>query len=401
MNIGVYFIKSNINKGKFEDTINNIIGKLENSEFKVENQGLISEKKQIKGLGSDLYLLVILTGGTENLIKEFEKFDTPVILRTNSDGNSLPSAIEAREYLRGKIPLEIIHEDPTLQESIMDEELEEMRKKLKGDIASIGGSSNWLIASEVKKERLKDFGINIEHISAEKMIKRINNTEVNPKKANEVIQRSENLKNEISDEKVEETTKIYEALKELAEKRNLNAITVRCIDLIEEVGTTFCLPLSLLNDDGIIAGCEGDPRSLMGMILGKIVSQKPTYMGNLADYDKETITLSHCTIPLDITDNFTLTTHYETDSGVAIKGNIKQKKVTVFGLDKDLRNAVITEGTIIGTEENKEMCRTQLKISVENAPKFMERAFGNHQIVTFAQKNKVEKFLNYIGIKTC
>ena len=401
MRIGLYYLKSEITNNRFEEVRKNSLNKLQNSNFEIVNQGLVSKQKQIKELNPDIYLLYILTGGTESLIKKFESYDTPVVLKTNSKGNSLPSAIEAREYLRGKVPLEIIHENPTLEKTIMDKEMENLRKNLKGKIGSIGGPSNWLIASNVKKNRLKDFGIEEKHIPTKRIIEKIRKTEVNSNKAKKIIEKSKELENNVSKEDVQKTTKIYKALKDIIEEEKLNSITVRCIDLIKEVGTTFCLPLSLLNDEGIVAGCEGDPRSLFGMMIGKTISDTPTYMGNLADYDKNSITLSHCTIPLELTNSFSLHTHYETNSGVSIRGNIRKKKVTIFGLDNNLKNAVITEGTIINTEEKKDMCRTQLKISVKNPSKYVENAFGNHQIVTFAQKPRVNKFLEYIGIKTC
>ena len=52
--------------------------------------------------------------------------------------------------------------------------------------------------------------------------------------------------------------RLYRAIKRIVEEEKLSALTLSCFKLIEQTGTTGCLALSLLNDDGIIAGCEGD-----------------------------------------------------------------------------------------------------------------------------------------------
>ena len=38
-------------------------------------------------------------------------------------------------------------------------------------------------------------------------------------------------------------------------------------DIVKTCGTTSCLALALLNDEGIVAGCEGDMQTLLSMFL--------------------------------------------------------------------------------------------------------------------------------------
>lgn len=403
MKIGTFFLKSPIMNKKSEDKKRRYLSDVEQLDHRIIKGGTISKPENIHDLDVDIFILFTLTGGTESLIKKFEDLDTPVIIYTNPKSNSLPSAIEAREYLRGKIPCRIYHRNEgNLENQIPSKELEKLRNEIKGHIGTIGGASSWLVASESENKRLKDFGIQITEINTNKLLKRIENFELDDANTNveEIIKNASNSTVEKDD--IEDALKTYLALKKMIKDKKLNAFTIKCIDLIPDIGTTFCLSLSLLNDEGIIAGCEGDIRSLLGMIIGRKVSKKPTYMGNIADYNtkKKSIKLAHCTIPLTMTDNYSLMTHYETNSGVGIRGNIQDKKVTVFSLDKELKNGVLAEGKIIDSGSKEEMCRTQLEISINDPSKFVEKIPGNHQIVTYTPTKDLRKFLEYIGIKT-
>ena len=52
--------------------------------------------------------------------------------------------------------------------------------------------------------------------------------------------------------------RIYSALKALVVKYKLDGLTVRCFDLLSTIHSTSCIALALLNNEGIIAACEGD-----------------------------------------------------------------------------------------------------------------------------------------------
>ena len=50
--------------------------------------------------------------------------------------------------------------------------------------------------------------------------------------------------------------RLYQAVKIICEKKKLDAVTLSCFSLIEKLGTTGCLALALLNDEGIPAGTQ-------------------------------------------------------------------------------------------------------------------------------------------------
>ena len=74
--------------------------------------------------------------------------------------------------------------------------------------------------------------------------------------------------------------RLYRAIKRIVEEERLSAITLSCFRLIDQTGTTGCLALALLNDEGIIAGCEGDLQSVFTMLAVKVLTGKNSFMAN-------------------------------------------------------------------------------------------------------------------------
>ena len=85
---------------------------------------------------------------------------------------------------------------------------------------------------------------------------------------------------EASPEDMIKAMRLYRAIRKIVDEDRLSALTLSCFRLIEQTGTTGCLALSLLNDEGIIAGCEGDLQSVFTMLAAKVLTGKPAFMAN-------------------------------------------------------------------------------------------------------------------------
>ena len=72
--------------------------------------------------------------------------------------------------------------------------------------------------------------------------------------------------------------RLYRAIKKVCEEEKLEALTLSCFKLIEQIDTTGCLALSLLNDDGIMAGCEGDLQSIFTLLAVKSLTGKDGFI---------------------------------------------------------------------------------------------------------------------------
>ena len=75
-------------------------------------------------------------------------------------------------------------------------------------------------------------------------------------------------------------------------KYDLNALSLKCFDILEKLKTTGCYALSKLNDEGIIAGCEGDIVSAVTMLwVYKLTGILP-WMANPTNINLESCTLN-------------------------------------------------------------------------------------------------------------
>lgn len=230
-------------------------------------------------------------------------------------------------------------------------------------IGIIGSPSDWLIASPYFPDILHDrLGIDIVNIPI---------TEVT------------------SLGKVESGLKgaerIYERLKEIIAHYNLNAITLRCFDLLTTVGNTGCIALSRLNDEGIPASCEGDVPTLVTMLLCLRLTGCPGFQANPARIDPQSgkILMAHCTLPLTMTTSHTLTTHFESGIGVAIHGELPEGPYTLVKVSGDLTRLFAENVTLTANQYAPDLCRTQLWLQAtpEAAQRLLSHPIANHHVL--------------------
>jgi len=75
------------------------------------------------------------------------------------------------------------------------------------------------------------------------------------------------------------------ALRSVVRRHRLDACAVRCFDLVVDRGTTGCVGLSWLLDEGVTAGCEGDVPATLTMLWLRLVTGEPPFMANPQDLD--------------------------------------------------------------------------------------------------------------------
>lgn len=85
------------------------------------------------------------------------------------------------------------------------------------------------------------------------------------------------------------------ALRSLADKHHLDALTVKCqYELSQEYGMTPCLPMALLADEGLVASCEGDMMVLATQALLKLLTGQVAPYGDILDLQGPSLLLSSC-----------------------------------------------------------------------------------------------------------
>ena len=321
-------------------------------------------------------VVAVLSGGTEaqfvDLVKE-KKIDLkrPVYLMVSGYSNSLAAALEILSFIRqrngiAKImqhPKDTIFPEISETASLTRTPLEKVLKNTaKQRLGVIGAPSDWLIASAV------DYKDVLSKMNAELVDVPI--TEVSS--LGEI------------DPGMKGAEMIYDRLKEIIAKYKLDAITLRCFDLLSTVKNTGCIALSKLNDEGIPAGCESDIPVLLTMMACKKLTGEPGFMVNPARIQPDgQMLLAHCTIPLKMTSKHEYTTHFESGIGVAIHGELPAGDYTLVKLSGDMKRLLAVNVTLTRCQYENNLCRTQ--VWIQSTPivsqYFLTDPIANHHLL--------------------
>ena len=266
-------------------------------------------------------------------------------------------------------------------------------------IGLIGEASPWLIASGIDKEALcKRCGVYLREISIGPLGDKYlgyrelwkNHTLSAGARAelDEVLCRfSCSLEGDRTTEDLSDAAIMYLALASICKEEHLDAVTVKCFDLLSSCKTTACLALALLNDNGIIAGCEGDIPSICTMLAIYKALGRPSFMASPASIDSDNLSIdfAHCTIPTVMVESCTLPSHFESGIGIGINGEVPLGNYTLCKLSgKTLERSLICNGRLVKGEYLSNRCRTQVRFIFESKAEFdafCKARVGNHIIL--------------------
>lgn len=341
--------------------------------------------------GHDLELIYVRTGGTEGVFKNvlprlLRQSKQPFLLLTSGKSNSLAASMEILSYLRQRgLKGEILHgSNEYIKGRITTlQQVGKAMRELNGcRLGVIGEPSDWLIASKAKCRTIEDkLGIEIVSIDMEELLMLIDRTPADIKSDMLDKAPNDNIRESLSG-----AERIYEALKLIVEGYDLQGFTIRCFDLLTAVKNTGCVALAKFNSQGIVAGCEGDIPAMLSMKIAQAVCGKTGFQANPARINPETgeMLFAHCTIPLNMVEDYELDTHFESGIGVGIRGFMKPGPVTIFKVSGGLGRHFAEEGMLIENQGNPDLCRTQqiIQLNDKDAAKyFLTRPIGNHHII--------------------
>ena len=353
----------------------------------------------------DFKLLFIASGGVERLIvQHFESLTHPVALLTDGLQNSLAASLEISAWFRSKgMRCEILHGDynKTVERIYALYNNFKAKRSIQGQrVGVIGTPSSWLIASDVDYLLAKRrWGIDCIDIPLDTIHEKFETISDADVEASCIAFSSQALAiREASDSDLRKAMRLYRAIKLICEENNLNAVSLSCFNLIGCTKTTGCLALALLNDEGIIAGCEGDLQSLFTLMVVKALTGASGFMANpsMIKEDKNEIIFGHCTIGLHQTERFIIRNHFETQSGVAIQGLMPTGEVTIFRCgNESLDEFYVSTGNLIENTNYINMCRTQVRVKLNTPVKyFLKNPLGNHHIIIQGNwENTIKEFL--------
>ena len=335
-----------------------------------------------------LDLIYVRTGGAEGIFKSLlpemlARGISRYYLLTSGKSNSLAASLEILSYLGQQgLKGEVLHGSPEYLRSRINalERVAIARKKLQGArIGVIGEPSDWLISSHADPVSVMDrIGARLESIPMEELLQEIGRAKADA--APSEVPMADNVRASYPG-----ATQIYHALEVLVKNHKLNALTLRCFDLLSSVGNTGCLALASFNADGFPASCEGDVPALLSMMISQALTGFTGFQANPSRIDVETgvILFAHCTVPFNMVRNWQYDTHFESGIGVGIHGEIPEGPVTVFKVSGKLDRFFAAEGELLYNQYEDNLCRTQvvLKVKPEEARYFLTKPIGNHHII--------------------
>ncbi|SHE98529.1 L-fucose isomerase [Bacteroides faecichinchillae] len=341
---------------------------------------------------NDFKIIFIATGGVERLvIQHFERLPRPAILLADGMQNSLAAALEISSWLRGRgMKSEILHgELPAiiLRIHILYNNFQAQRSLFGKRIGVIGTPSPWLIASNVDYLLAKRrWGIEYNDIPLESIYKHFQHITDDEVGASCAAVASQALAcREGSPKDLINAMKLYRAIKKVCEENKLHALTISCFKILEQIDTTGCLALSLLNDEGIIAGCEGDLQSVFTLLAVKTLTGKGGFMANpsMITSRSNELVLAHCTVGLKQTERYVIRNHFESEKSIGIQGLLPTGDVTIVKCGGEcLDEYYLSTGTLTENTNYINMCRTQVRIKMNTPTEyFLKNPLGNHHIL--------------------
>ena len=358
----------------------------------IGDENMMVETQNFVSLQGIDYIMVA-TGGVENLFKKIFDMETfretslqkTITLIADGRNNSLAASLEILSYLsenghEGRI----IH--GTNENIIKDVEETRLIASLpchtdgarifEGTrIGIFGPPSDWLIASGVDYEYIREhYGIETVFIDLQRLVDEIGSSEKTDMLA---------------------ADKTYTAIKKICQEERLVAMTIRCFDIVKSCNTTSCLALAKLNDEGIVAGCEGDMQTLMTMLLAKKLCNEPAFMANPSILTDETSMFAHCTVPLSMCYKTTMRTHFESGIGVAVQGDMPLTDYTIMKWGgRRLDKFFVTEAKAIKNEYSNHFCRTQITFDINLKPYLLNHPIGNHHVIIKGRHaEEIKRFL--------
>jgi len=347
------------------------------------------------------FLVFVATGGTEQIVLDLRSVRAqsvpgePVLLIAHPANNSLPASLEIlarvqQDGMRGRI-LYLSGADDTEGLARIETALHDIavRRQLQSTrLGLIGPASDWLVASMPTPEIVKAaWGPEVLPIPVAELEARYRSVP-----ADAIDPAVTLLRSGVADivepdaPGLEDSARMYVAMRELVKEHALDALTLRCFDLLLSDKTTGCFALSALTDAGIISGCESDLVSTVGLLWAQLLLGTTPWMANPSQLDVQanSLVLAHCTVPRGLVENVRLRSHFESGLGVGIQGDLALGPVTLLRIGGTAMDRLwVAEGQITATGDNENLCRTQAHITLSrgHVTELLHAPLGNHTIL--------------------
>ena len=340
-------------------------------------------------------IFFVQTGGSEIYFKDcYENYPEPYCLLVQGKRNSLAASLEIKTFLASKGKrCHLIMGSPESCKKQIDRyykffHAEQALRSMK--LGIIGKPSDWLIGSGFSIRMIKKiFGIDMIPISMKEFLDTVDERILDDTKAFKQF-----LEKTSRREDLRKSLYVHGALKTICRKYGLSGFTLRCFDLLKAKQETSCLAFAMLNDEGLIATCEGDVPTMLTMALIKVLTGKPSFMANPSEFylEKDEAIFAHCTCPFSMLNSFTLATHFESGLGFGVRGQFPLSKMTMAKIHPDLSSIRALTCDVLDNPLRADLCRSQIHIRFDQDMKtLVDNPYGNH--VAFAEGDIQEELV--------
>jgi L-fucose isomerase-like protein len=276
-------------------------------------------------------------------------------------------------------------------------------------VGSIGGRIKGMTEIAFDEFEVKDkTGVRIVNLDEDELIQSYNATSVE-----EALAYWENLKKNVgkvtsTDEHGVEAIRYYFAMKKLVAENDLQGLCIKCYPRF--MGK-ICLGYSLLSEEGIVCGCEGDVNNTVSMKILYELTGHPVHNTDILYPDPKlnTILFSHCGAGgfsiADKKEDILLGPVRLAETGVAALFTAKQGKVTVINLvgrKGSFRMSVIVGDAVeCGMEFPGNPLKVRFDMNVDEISRIIAReGIGHHWMGGYGDvSEELELFCRLKGIK--
>ncbi len=202
----------------------------------------------------------------------------------------------------------------------------------------------------------------------------------------------------------------YLTAKRLLAAEKANALSMDCLGMVGSrlVPTPPCGAWTLLQDQGITAGCEADLFGAISMMMTSYLLDRPGYMNDpVPETYRNLLIAAHCTsgTRLDGFDKppapYILRDHSESSLGVSTQVLWPEGKPITLVRFTGTGEMIIDTGSVVGNVDTPPAggCRTSVEIAMDDIEDCRD-VKGFHQVVTLGNHRRIlEDFCELYGIK--
>jgi len=368
--------------------------------------GLVTEPTRVD---AEVLVVLVATGGVEHVVLGTARLSGAryVLLVYHDSDNSLPAALEVAPALREFCGVGLAHIGTAGSRVGQLVRATRALSRIRGAVVLVlGGPSPWLVYSSGAEGRVTErLGVVLRFLELSALYGELEGVGEGEAvgECSEVVPRASGVSVDMGG--LLRACRLSVALRRLASRLGAAAVSVRCFDLLKDLGVSGCLALSRLLDTGVVAGCEADVPSTVTMLILSTLSGRPSWLANVVGVGSSSVELAHCTVATSLTSSYSLVTHFESGLPVAVAGVLGEgAEVTLARYDprRDLLRA--SRGVVrSGRSTHPYRCRTQAVVEVPPgfARSLLDDPLGAHLVVGFGDlTGELEYLAALAGLRT-